>query len=57
MMQSENKDIEEHVHREREDIMDRIRTLTRDIRQKHLIIDHFVPQLEYQKLERRALYD
>jgi hypothetical protein len=35
--------------------MDRIRTLTREIRQKHLIIDHFIPQIEYQKLERRAM--
>ena len=37
--------------------MDRIRTLTREIRQKHLIIDNYIPQNEYQIIERRALYD
>jgi kinesin family protein 3/17 len=36
-------DITEVIHREREDLMDRIRELTREIRLKHLIIDQFVP--------------
>jgi hypothetical protein len=27
------------IHREREDLMDRIRELTREIRKQHLIID------------------
>lgn len=34
--------------------MDRIRELTREIRLKHLIIDQFIPALEYMKIERRA---
>lgn len=32
-------DIADVIHREREDLMDRIRELTREIRLKHLIID------------------
>lgn len=42
------------IHREREDLMDRIRELTREIRLKHLIIDSYIPSYEYMKLERRA---
>ena len=34
--------------------MDRIRDLTREIRLKHLIIDQFIPALDYMKIERRA---
>ena len=36
---SDLDDIEDVIHREREDLMDRIRELTREIRLKHLIID------------------
>lgn len=32
-------DIKDLIHRERDEIMDRIRELTREIRLKHLIID------------------
>ena len=39
MVNNELEDIKEIVHREREDLMDRIRELTREIRLKHLIID------------------
>ena len=42
------------IHREREDLMDRIRELTREIRLKHLIIDQFIPVQEYMRIERRA---
>ena len=34
--------------------MDRIRELTRETRLKHLIIDQFIPQPEYMRIERRA---
>jgi hypothetical protein len=47
-------DAGEMIHREREDLMDRIRELTREIRLKHLIIDQFIPAGEYMKIERRA---
>ena len=39
MATNELDDIKEIIHREREDLMDRIRELTREIRLKHLIID------------------
>lgn len=39
MSKNELGDLQEVIHREREDLMDRIRELTRDIRLKHLIID------------------
>jgi len=42
------------IHREREDLMDRIRELTREIRMKHLIIDQFIPPNEHMRIERRA---
>ena len=50
----EIEDFTEMIHQEREDLMDRIRELTREIRLKHLIIDQFIPAMEYMKLERRA---
>lgn len=45
------------IHREREDLMDRIRELTREIRMKHLLIDQFIPPQEYMRIERRAVWD
>jgi hypothetical protein len=36
---SELDDMQEIIHRERDDLMERIRELTREIRMKHLIID------------------
>ncbi len=54
MAKAEMGDMQEVIHREREDLMDRIRELTREIRLKHLIIDNFVPAFEYMKVERRS---
>jgi len=54
MTKNELDDISEIIHSEREDLMDRIRELTREIRLKHLIIDQFIPALEYMKIESRA---
>ena len=54
MTKTELGDIKEVIHREREDLMDRIRDLTREIRLKHLIIDQFIPADQYMKIERRA---
>lgn len=39
MKRSEMSDLQDEIHREREDLMDRIRELTREIRLKHLMID------------------
>jgi len=49
--------MQEVIHREREDLMDRIRELTRDIRKQHLVIDQFIPPTEYYRIERRAEWD
>jgi len=54
MVTGELEDIGDVIHREREDLMDRIRELTNEIRLKHLIIDQFIPAQEYMKIERRA---
>lgn len=53
-VKSELDDMQEIIHREREDLMDRIRELTREIRMKHLIIDQFIPPNEHMRIERRA---
>ena len=39
MSKNELDDLSEVIHREREDLMDRIRELTRDVRLKHLVVD------------------
>ena len=57
MTKNELDDITEIIHREREDLMDRIRELTREIRLKHLIIDQFIPAMEYMKIEARAEWE
>ena len=54
---SELDDMQDVIHREREDLMDRIRELTREIRMKHLLIDQFIPPTEYLRIERRAEWD
>lgn len=46
--------MQEVIHREREDLMDRIKELTREIRMKHLVIDQFIPPQEYMRIEKRA---
>ena len=54
MKRNEMSDLQDEIHREREDLMDRIRELTREIRLKHLLIDQFIPSFEYMRIERRA---
>ena len=53
-VKSELDDMNEIIHREREDLMERIRELTREIRMKHLIIDQFIPPNEYMRIDKRA---
>ena len=57
MSKNDLTDLQDVIHREREDLMDRIRELTREIRLKHLIIDQFIPAQEYMRIERRAEWD
>jgi kinesin family protein 3/17 len=54
---SELDDMQEIIHRERDDLMERIRELTREIRMKHLIIDQFTPANEYMRIEKRAVWN
>ena len=53
-VKGELEDMQDIIHREREDLMERIRELTREIRLKHLIIDQFIPPNEYMRIEKRA---
>ena len=57
MTKNELDDMTEVIHDEREDLMDRIRELTREIRLKHLIIDQFIPAFEYMRIEQRSAWD
>lgn len=54
MKRNEINDLQNEIHTQRENLMERIRELTREIRQKHLIIDQFIPAHEYMRIERRA---
>jgi len=54
---NEKNDLEVDIQRERESMMYRIRELTKEIRQKHLIIDNFIPAAEYLKIEKRAMWN
>ena len=56
-VKSELDDMQEIIHRERDDLMERIRELTREIRMKHLIIDQFTPANEYMRIEKRAVWN
>lgn len=56
-VKGELDDMQDVIHREREDLMDRIRELTREIRMKHLLIDQFIPPNEYMRVEHRAEWD
>jgi len=48
---SEKQEVENEIHWEWENLMDRIWELTKEIRLKHLIIDNFIPATEYMKIE------
>jgi len=48
---SEKQEVENEIHWERENLMDRIWELTKEIWLKHLIIDNFIPATEYMKIE------
>lgn len=51
---SEIKDLNEEFQTEREDMLDTIRELTRQLKLKQLVLDNFVPPDEQAKLDRRA---
>lgn len=46
--------LNEMIHREREDLLARIKQLSSQIRRKEMIIDQFIPGSIYKRIERRA---
>jgi len=53
----EIQDIQEEFQTEREDMLDTIRQLSRQLKLKELLINNFIPEDEARKLERRAQWD
>jgi predicted nucleic acid-binding Zn-ribbon protein len=51
---NEKQDIENEIHREIENLMNRVEELTKEIKLKDQIIDNFTPATEYMKIERTA---
>ena len=53
-VQAEIRDLQDEFNRERETYQEQIRELSRQVKLKNLIIDHFIPQDEASKIELRA---
>jgi kinesin family member 3B len=56
-LKSEMDDASSEFARDREDMLDSIRELSRQLKLKMLIIDSFIPPEEVKRIERRAEYD
>ncbi|KAG5457042.1 MAG: P-loop containing nucleoside triphosphate hydrolase protein, partial [Olpidium bornovanus] len=54
---SEIGDLQDEFRGEREDLLDTIRELSRELNVKSAVIENFVPAAERMKVERRAAYD
>ncbi|ETM42855.1 hypothetical protein L914_11553 [Phytophthora nicotianae] len=54
---TEIEDLKVEFQAEKEDMLDTVRELTRQLKLKHLLLSHFVPLDEAQSLEKRARYD
>ncbi|KAG1713327.1 hypothetical protein DVH05_001114 [Phytophthora capsici] len=54
---TEIEDLKAEFQSEKEDMLDMVRELTRQLKLKHLLLSHFVPLDEAQALEKRARYD
>mmetsp|Transcript_26474 Transcript_26474/g.77839 ORF Transcript_26474/g.77839 Transcript_26474/m.77839 type:complete len:766 (-) Transcript_26474:425-2722(-) len=55
--QQEVNDLQEEFQREREDMLETVRELTRQLKLKALVIDNFIPPEEQSKIEQRAEWD
>lgn len=55
--QAEAHDVQEEFQREREDMLDTIRQLSRQLKLKELLMNNFVPPEEERKLERHATWN
>uniref|UniRef100_A0A7S3DF42 Kinesin-like protein n=1 Tax=Palpitomonas bilix TaxID=652834 RepID=A0A7S3DF42_9EUKA len=51
---TEIRDLQEEFEREREDLLDTIRELTKELKFQQKIQDHFIPPTEVNKIKRRA---
>ncbi len=56
-VKQEIDDLQAEHQREREDLLDEIRTATRNIQLMDLLLEHFVPKHEHEKIEARAKWD
>ncbi|GAB9476159.1 hypothetical protein Gpo141_00013229 [Globisporangium polare] len=54
---TEVEDLKAEFQTEKEDMLDTIRELTRQLKMKHLLLSHFVPFDEATAVEKRAKYD
>ncbi|KAL3670400.1 hypothetical protein V7S43_004719 [Phytophthora oleae] len=54
---TEIEDLKAEFQAEKEDMLDMVRELTRQLKLKHLLLSHFVPLDEAQSLEKRSRYD
>lgn len=54
---TEVEDLKTEFQTEKEDMLDTIRELTRQLKMKHLLLSHFVPFDEAAAIEKRAKYD
>lgn len=56
-VKAEVEDIQQENQQERNDMVDAVRDLTKDLRLKVAIISRFMPISEYKKIEERSSYD
>ncbi|CEG49157.1 kinesin-like protein [Plasmopara halstedii] len=54
---TEIEDLKVEFQAEKEDMLDTVRELTRQLKLKHLLLSHFVPLDDAQSFEKRARYD
>jgi len=56
-LKSEINDLQDEFRREREDLLDTIREISRDLNLKTSIIENFIPEKDRAKIEKRVSYD
>jgi len=54
---NEIEDLQQEFQQEREDMLESIRDLTKELKLKNVILTHFVPEEEYHRIEQRAQWD
>jgi kinesin family protein 3/17 len=56
-MKSELRDIQVEFERDKEEMLDQIRGLNREVKLKEIVVRHFIPPSEVRKIEARCRYD